>query len=171
MELAPYNMQNWQEYVSWFKRRGAPVPPPPIHAVFVSHDGDLIIGCCYYVGDPPYMYFEHLCSNPDVSPSLSHRALVFGVRAIMAMGTFHSRIVLIFARHQGIINVLKKCGFHQEPSVVFYAVPGAEIKTPPVRKTDRGVTGGDSKPGDDVTAEPEKKVSRKRMTVKRRRKK
>ena len=139
MELSPYTMQNWQAYMRWYQVRGEAPPPAPPHATFVSHEGQLLCGVCYYLSDPPYMFVENLCTNPEAGASDVHRAVVYLARALMAMGTFENRCVMIMARHKGIIRILQKCGFAYDPCMVFYSIPGAEIKSPPVR--DQGSKG------------------------------
>jgi hypothetical protein len=87
-------------------------------AVYVVEKGTMVCGVQVYDTTGPFLFFEHLVTNPDVSPRERYAAVSFLIEEGMNMCRMFGKYPQVVVRHGGIKNLLKKHGFFHPGTIL-----------------------------------------------------
>ena len=131
MKVVANAQQTWNEYSRLFLLRKLSPPPHSEHALFIVHGEpqrpEMVAGFCMYPTKGPYVFCEHLVTNPGVRPMVRHKGLCVLLGALKLYCASTGKVPLIVARHKGLVKVLMRAGYLPQQALVLTAVPEMEI--------------------------------------------
>lgn len=110
-------------YFSWFQARGLPPPVPSLDGIFIGCDGGLICGAMLDPTQGPYLFAEHLATNPQAPVRLRHRAVSLLIRTLRAYSAITSKYAMVIIRSGSLIRILSREGFSAQSAVVMTTNP------------------------------------------------
>ena len=87
-------------------------------AVYVVEGDVMLCGVQVYDTTGPFLFFEHLVTNPAVSPRLRYAASDLLIEEGMNMCRMFGKYPQVVVRHGGIKNLLKKHGFFHPGTIL-----------------------------------------------------
>lgn len=95
-------------YVPWLSRM----------AVYIVEGETMLCGVQVYDTTGPFLFFEHLVTNPDVSPRVRYAAAYLLIEEGMNMCRMFGKYPQVVVRHVGIKNLLKRHGFFHPGTIL-----------------------------------------------------
>jgi hypothetical protein len=95
-------------YIPWLSRL----------AVYVVEGDVMLCGVQVYDTTGPFLFFEHLVTNPAVSPRFRYAAADLLIEEGMNMCRMFGKYPQVVVRHGGIKNLLKKHGFFHPGTIL-----------------------------------------------------
>lgn len=127
MKVVANTQQTWNEYSRLFLLRKLSPPPWSEHALFIEHSPDMVAGFCMYPTKGPYVFCEHLVTNPTLPAKVRHKGLCVLLGSLKLYCAATGKVPLIVARHRGLVKVLRRMGYLPQQALVLTAVPEMEI--------------------------------------------
>lgn len=94
-------------YVPWASRQ----------ALFVAHEDELVAGVMVYDTSGPFLFFEHLVTNPKVTPKRRWMAVDIMAGEMMTMCRHAGKLPQVIVKHRGIAQILKRYGLRETGAV------------------------------------------------------
>lgn len=85
-------------------------PWPSRLTLFVADGQDLVAGVMVYDSTGPFLFFEHLITNPDLPGRLRLAAVKLMAVQMIEMCRHFGKVPQITVRHKGIIRILESVG-------------------------------------------------------------
>ena len=123
----PASLETWNEYIGWFALRRLPVPPVPEHSIFIGDARGLICGAGLYPTKGPYVFAEHLATNPSCPSKLRHRAVSSLAAVARAYCATTAKFPLIVIRHRALVRILMRAGYVTTPGIIMTAPQGVNL--------------------------------------------
>lgn len=86
-------------------------------ALFVAHGDDLVAGVMVYDTTGPFLFFEHLVTNPAFLPRTRWMAVDMMAGEMMTMCRHAGKLPQVIVRHRGILQILKRYGLRETGAV------------------------------------------------------
>ncbi len=120
-------------YVAWCKKRDIAVPPMGKDAIFVGIPNTgprggvlpptMVCGCMLYPTDGPYVFAEHLISNPELPARVVHRAVERLIGVVLVYAATRGKWPWIIPQSRAIATMLERQGFTTNKQYVYVAEP------------------------------------------------
>ncbi len=99
------------KYQELARARNLGFQPWPSRMAILAVDGqDLLAGVMVYDSTGPFLFFEHLITNPDVSPRARWAAVSSMAEEMMSMCRHFGKVPQVTVRHKGIKRILERVG-------------------------------------------------------------
>jgi len=128
LHVVPKTPELYGHYMSWFQSRGAALPPPSDDMILIADPRGALCGVSLYPTTGPYVFAEHMATNPMAPLRLRHRAVAALLRALRAYCAMRAKYPLVVIRHRALVRMLVREGFTHQPAVVMSADPVMRIE-------------------------------------------
>lgn len=125
--LVPRTDETYRRYQAMFAAHAAEQPPPSEDVIFVGYGSELVCGVSLYPTAGPYLFAEHLATNPRAPLRMRHRAVVLLLRALRAYSAMRSKYPMVVIRHRSLIRMLTREGFAHQAAVLMSAAPALPV--------------------------------------------
>ena len=93
---------------------------PSRMAILVAEGKELIAGVMVYDSTGPFLFFEHLLTDPEAPLRKRHHAVTLMAQELMHMCRHFGKVPQVSVRHRGIQRILERVGLQ---------APGATVMT------------------------------------------
>lgn len=125
--VIPATPAGWREYAGLFESRKLVAPPPSTDIVLVADARGLVCGVSLYPSSGPYVFVEHLASNPQRPLRLRHRGVSLLAALVRSYCAIHSKYPVVVVRSRGLCKMLGRLGYETQVAVVMTAKPILEV--------------------------------------------